>query len=79
VEIVWIGWIGCLSMAVSAQLPRLWRRPEPTGIGLVIVIDGQQVVDVARPSNFGLTDVTAAAGPAAATGSKAVQPAGAAH
>jgi hypothetical protein len=55
------------------QLPRLWGKPEATDIGLVIVIDGDQVVDVARPANFTLPDVAAATSPALGAGTKAGQ------
>jgi hypothetical protein len=64
------------SFDLITQLGRLWGKPQATDIGLVIVIDGELVTDVARPSVFRLTDVAAVAGPAATSASKAGQQSG---
>jgi hypothetical protein len=61
------------SADLISQMGRLWGKPKATDISLVIVIDGERVIDVARPSNLGLGDVAAIGGPAARSAAKVGQ------
>jgi hypothetical protein len=55
------------------QLGRLWGRPDATDISRVIVMEGEQITDVARPSSVGPADAATIGGVAARPAAKSAQ------